>query len=130
MKPITNVETLYLQSHGEGVETPILKDVTEYMRQHPSINGKNMAKALNVKRSALSGAIQLLTGENLNDLMKKWRLLHAMYLLRNTSLSYKEVATQCGFFSLRGLTKFLERMIRCTPYEYRKSVTHGNRRGK
>ncbi len=127
MTPIITAEQLYSQAMTNSVETPILKDVTPYLVRSPGINGKTLAKILDVKRSALSGAILMLTGDTLNDLLKKWKLLHAMYLLRNTMLSYKDVANLCGYKTINGLSKFMERMIKCTAYEYRESRTHGNR---
>ncbi len=127
MTPIITAEQLYSQAMTNSVETPILKDVTPYLVRSPGINGKTLSKILDVKRSALSGAIQLLTGDTLNDLLKKWKLLHAMYLLSNTTLSYKDVANLCGYKTINGLSKFMERMIKCTAYEYRESRTHGNR---
>ena len=127
MTPIITIEQLYLQSQTNSLDIPILKDVTPYLVRSPGINGKTLSKILDVKRSALSGAIQLLTGDTLNDLLKKWKLLHAMYLLSNTTLSYKDVANLCGYKTVNGLSKFMERMIKCTAYEYRESRTHGNR---
>lgn len=127
MKTIITVEELYAQSHTGSVEIPILQEIVPYLTRLPGINGKTLAKVLGVKRSALSNAVQLLTGETLNDLLKHWKLLTAMHLLRNTSLPYKEVAKRCGYKTINALSKFMERMIKCTAYEYRENRTHGNR---
>ena len=127
MTPIITIEQLYSQARTNTIEIPILRDVTPYLVRSPGINGKTLAKLLDVKRSALSGAIQLLTGETLNDVLKRWKLLHAMYLLGKTTLSYKDVANLCGYKTINGLSKFMERMIKCTAYEYRENRTHGNR---
>ena len=127
MTPVITPEQLYAQAQTNSVETPILKDVTRYLVRSPGINGKTLAKVLDVKRNALSGAIQLLTGDTLNDLLKKWKLLHAMYLLRNTTLSYDDVANLCGFSGNRTLSRFMERMIKCTAYEYREGKSNGHR---
>ena len=127
MTPIITTEQLYLQSHIESIEIPILKDIVQYLVRSPGISGKTLAKLLDVQRSALSSAIQLLTGENLNDMLKDWKLLHAMYLLRNTTLSYDDVANLCGFSGNRTLSRFLERMIKCTAYEYREGKSNGHR---
>ena len=127
MTPIITTEQLYLQSHIESIEIPILKDIVQYLVRSPGISGKTLAKLLDVQRSALSSAIQLLTGETLNDMLKEWKLLHAMYLLRNTTLSYDDVANLCGFSGNRTLSRFLERMIKCTAYEYREGKSNGHR---
>ena len=127
MTPIITIEQLYSQARTNTVEIPILRDVTPYLVRSPGINGKTLAKLLEVKRSALSGAIQMLTGDSLNDMLKEWKLLHAMYLLRNTTLSYDDVANLCGFSGNRTLSRFMERMIKCTAYEYREGRSNGHR---
>ena len=127
MTPIITIENLYLQSRSGEVEIPILKDVVPYLSRSPSISGKVLAKLLDVKRSALSAAILLLTGMNLNDMLKEWKLLHAMFLLRNTTLSYDDVAHLCGFSGNRTLSRFMERMLKCTAYEYREGKSNGHR---
>ena len=127
MKTVISVEELYLNSRTGEVEIPILKDVVPYLSRSPGISGKVLAKLLAVKRSALSNAILLLTGMNLNDMLKEWKLLHAMFLLRNTTLSYDDVAHLCGFSGNRTLSRFMERMLKCTAYEYREGKSNGHR---
>ena len=127
MTPIITIEQLYSQARTNTVEIPILKDTVQYLVRSPGISGKTLAKLLDVKRSALSSAILLLTGMNLNDMLKEWKLLHAMYLLRNTTLSYDDVANLCGFSGNRTLSRFMERMLKCTAYEYREGKSNGHR---
>lgn len=128
MKPFITVEELYLLSkNSNAVEIPVLKDVVPYLSRSPGVNGKTLAHLLKVKRGVLSNAIQLLTGVTLNDLLKEWKLLHAMYLLRHTAFSYDDVAKLCGFSGNRTLSRFLERNIKCSAYEYRMGKSNGHK---
>ena len=127
MNTTITVEELYMQARTNSVETPVLKDVITYLIRSPGINGKTLAKVLDVKRSALSGAILLLTGVNLNDFLKQWKLLNAMYLLKMTKYTYEEIAILCGFSSYRTLSRFIERMIHCTAYEYREGHSNSHK---
>ena len=127
MKPIITVPQLYFQSIDAPIEIPILRDLIPPLSRSPGTTGKALAKAVGVKRSALSAAVQMLTGETLNDLLRQWRLLHAMYLLSCTRLPYLDVAHQCGYKTVNGLSKFMERHLKCTAYEYRENRRHGNR---
>ena len=127
MVPIISVSQLYFDSKEKNIEIPILRDLVPHLARSPGITGKALAKAVGVRRSALSNAVQMLTGETLNDLLRHWRLLHAMYLLSCTSLSYQDVASKCGYRTVNGLSKFMERNMRCTAYEYRENRVHGNR---
>ncbi len=127
MKPIISVPQLYFQNIDAPIEIPILRDLVPHLARSPGITGKALAKAVGESRRALSNAVQMLTGETLNDLLRQWRLLHAMYLLSCTRLPYLEVAKQCGYKTITGLSKFMERNLRCTAYEYRENRVHGNR---
>ena len=127
MKPIISVSQLYFDAREKNIEIPILRDLIPPLARSPGTTGKALAKVVGVKRSALSAAVQMLTGETLNDLLRQWRLLHAMYLLSCTRLSYLEVARQCGYKTVNGLSKFMERHLKCTAYEYRENRVHGNR---
>ena len=127
MVPIISVSQLYFDSKEKSIEIPILKDLVPHLARSPGITGKALAKAVGVRRSALSNGVQMLTGETLNELLRKWRLLHAMYLLSCTRLPYPEVARQCGYRTVNGLSKFMERNMKCTAYEYRENRVHGNR---
>ena len=127
MNAIISVEDLYTLARDQPIGIPILADVVYYLKRSPGITGKVLAKKLDVKRSALSGAVQILTGSTLNDMLRQWRLLRAIDLLSNTSLPYLEVARLCGYRTVNGLTKFMERNKKCTAREYRENRTHGNR---
>ena len=127
MKPIISVPQLYFQNIDSPIEIPILRDLVPHLARSPGTTGKALAKAVGESRRALSNAVQLLTGETLNDLLRQWRLLHAMYLLSCTRLPYLEVAKQCGYKTITGLSKFMERNLGCTAYEYRENRVHGNR---
>ena len=127
MTPVISVPQLYFQGISAPITLPILRDITPHLARSPGITGKALAKAVGVRRGALSNAVQLLTGKTLNDLLKHWRLLRAMDLLSNTRLTYLEVARQCGYRTVNGLSKFMERNVKCTAREYREKRTHGNR---
>lgn len=127
MSPTISITQLYFDAQKKIIEIPILKDIVPHLARSPGITGKALAKEVGERRSALSSGVQLLTGETLNELLKKWRLLHAMYLLSCTDLPYLDVAHQCGYRTITGLSKFLERNIKCTAREYREKRIHGNR---
>lgn len=127
MNAIITVEDLYTLARDQPIAIPILADVVYFLKRSPGMSGKDLAKVLEVKRSALSSAVQILTGETLNDLLKHWRLLRALDLLSNTRLPYLDVAHLCGFRTINGLTKFMERNHKCTAREYRENRRHGNR---
>ncbi len=98
-----------------------------YILDNLSNHGKELAKRLDVKRSYLSHAIELLTGSNLVTALREWRLQHVKYLLTETSHSYDYVAKLCGFSGNRTMSRFLERYTGCTAFEYRLGYSNRHR---
>ncbi len=127
MNAIINISELYALARDQPIGIPILADVVYCLKRTPGMSGKELAKALDVKRSYLSHAIELLTGSNLNSAIKEWRLLHVKYLLTETSHSYDYIAQTCGFSGNRTMSRFLERYTGCTAFEYRLGRSNGHR---
>ncbi len=127
MNPIISVEDLYALARDQPIGIPILADVIHCLKRSPGINGKELAKALDVKRSYLSHAIELLTGVNLATMLQTWRLLHVKYMLTETSHTYDYIAKVCGFSGNHSMSRFLERYTGCTAFEYRMGRSNGHR---
>lgn len=87
-----------------------------------------VAKSLNVNTAHLRGAIALLTGTSLSDMILAWRLLQAKHLLLTTEQSVASVARQCGYRNSISLILASEKAFGKTPVEIRKGV--GGRRWK
>ena len=75
MSPTISITQLYFDAQKKTIEIPILKDIIPHLARSPGITCKALAKEGGERRSALSSGVQLLTGETLNELLKKWRLL-------------------------------------------------------
>ncbi len=127
MNPIINITDLYTLARDQPIGIPILADVVYYLKRSPGISGKELAKRLDVQRSYLSHAIELLTGSNLVTALREWRLQHVKYMLTETSHSYDYVAKLCGFSGNRTMSRFLERYTGCTAFEYRLGRSNGHR---
>lgn len=128
MNPITSIEELYQLVHDQPVETPILRDVITLLKASPGITIKELSAKLSFNRNALSSSIKMLTGLTLEVFLKQWRLLLIKDLLSDPQLSYESVANLCGFSSVQAMSKFLDRMIHRTAYEYREGRKNGHRK--
>lgn len=127
MNPIITVESLYLHSRDQPIETPILKDVISLLQSNPGITIKQISARLGLNRNALSFSVKMLTGLTLVAFLKQWRLMLVKELLSDQSLSYEEVACHCGFSTVHNMSKFIDRMIHLTAYEYREGKSNGHR---
>ncbi len=128
MLPIITVENLYVTAYTGKVEIPILKDVVELIQHNPGITAKAMARQLEVRRSDLSGAVRLLTGKGIDDLLMVWRMMHALELLRTTRDDFETIARKCGYTRGKHLANAMKRELRLTPFEYRKGYRRGVQR--
>ena len=127
MNPITSIEEIYKLVQDQPVEIPILCDVITLLKASPGITIKQLSATLNFNRNALSTSIKMLTGLTLETFLKQWRLMLVKEYLCDPHLSYKSVATLCGFSSVQAMSKFLDRMIHRTAYEYREGRSNGHR---
>ena len=116
MKPkVTSVETLY-DSRGATGDT-ILDEVVTCLRQTRIIAAADLAILMDVKKSYLYGAMQLLTGMALGEFICRWRLLQARELLRQGAAGEKadrvklldKTARCCGWRSYRVLLRVARR---------------------
>ena len=128
MNPIISVEDLYVHSHDQPVETPILCEIITLLKASPGLTIKQLSDKLNLNRNALSSSIKMLTGLPLDLFLKQWRLMLIKEHLKDPHLSYESVANLCGFSSVQAMSKFLDRMIHLTAYEYRDGRKNGHRK--
>ena len=127
MNPFFTVEELYKLARDQPVEIPILCDVIRLLKSSPGLTIKQLSAKLSLNRNALSSSIQMLTGLSLDLFLKQWRLMQIKEHLSNPHLSYESVANLCGFSSVQAMSKFLDRMIHRTAYEYREGRSNGHR---
>ncbi len=128
MSSIISVNDLYNLARDQSVEIPILRDVITLLIASPGITIKQLSVKIGLDRNALSSSIKLLTGMCLATFLKQWRLLLIKELLSDPHLSYESVANLCGFSSVQAMSKFLDRMIHLTAYEYREGRKNGHRK--
>ena len=127
MNPIFTVEELYKLAREQPVEIPILKDLISLLKSTPGITIKQISARLGLNRNALSFSVKMLTGLTLVAFLKQWRLMYIIELLNDPHLSYESVASHCGFSTVHNMSKFIDRMIHLTAYEYREGKSNGHR---
>ena len=121
MKPkVTSVETLYDSREATG--DTILDEVVTCLRQTRIIAAADLAILLDVKKSYLYGAMQLLTGMALGEFICRWRLLQARELLRQwaageANLGFGQNTKEHGRFGQTATkadrVKLLDKTARC-----------------
>ncbi len=127
VEQITNVEELY-KSKGAPVGEIIVDAVVDYVRKVKSHSAEDVANFLRVDRRLLSGVMKVLVGVSLQEFILQWRVLQAIDLLDDKSLSFEEVAHRCGFKRYKNLIATFQSRLGTTPYAYRNGTVtrHGN----
>jgi len=116
-KLVTTIAALYARQEPTG--EVILDAVVPVLRRTNTQSVADVAAALDVEARHLSGAVQLLTGLPLKELILTWRALQARELLRDETLTLDEVAHRCGFVQKKNLIDFFARRYGMTPMVYR-----------
>lgn len=119
LTPTATVAELFEMPADTKTGDKILDAVIEVIRSSHTLLVNDVAKELGVNRTDLSGAIRLLTGVSLVDMIHEWRLLQAMKLIKETDLDFLSIANTCGFTKAEHLSEALEREHHVTPYELR-----------
>ncbi len=128
MKTRITVEELYALPRDQPVDIPILCDILPLLRSSPGITVTEISARLGLKRKPLSYIVKIHTGLPLETVLKQWRLMQVKQRLNDPHLSYESVANHCGFSSVQAMSKFLDRMIHLTAYEYREGRSNGHRK--
>jgi len=78
-----------------------------------------VAQAMNVSVDYLRHAFRRRFGTTLHDLLTELRIEHAQYLLANSALPQKAIATVCGFADAQQLSRRFRQITGKTPGDYR-----------
>lgn len=118
IKPIMTIDELYARG-GEPTGDTLLDAVVKVMIETQLLEGKHVAKLLDVPERKLSGAMELLMGLSLSQLIHEWRFRQACQLLKETELPLDEVAQKCGFGNSRPMNLVFKKRLNTTLYQYR-----------
>lgn len=83
---------------------------------------KDFADKLHLHPNYLNSVIRSKTGKTINDWLTGKTLATAKSLLRNSSLSSKEIAYKLGFSEPTHFNRFFRKHAKTTPNEFRKSL--------
>lgn len=83
---------------------------------------KDFADELHLHPNYLNSVIRSKTGKTINDWLANRTLAAAKTLLRNSSLSAKEIAYKLGFSEPTHFNRFFRNHTKTTPNEFRKSM--------
>jgi len=82
----------------------------------------DFANELHLHPNYLNSVIRSKTGKTINDWLNNRTIAAAKSLLRNSSLSAKEIAYKLGFSEPTHFNRFFRKHVKTTPSEFRKSL--------
>ena len=114
-----------LSSHAERqrVERAIELYLRECYRARTVARVSELALYLGANRTYLSRVVAALTGQSLSDTLRTRRLAYAERLLRETSLTFSEIAAAAAFGTERTLRRAFVQAFGMTLAVYRKKAT-------
>lgn len=114
---------------GQLTSREIMRHVNAFMIDkrpylNPSLERKELAKALQVNERALANAIREENGQTLLEYITMYRLENARYLLSlNETTTIKDIAEQCGFGTLRTFQRCFRERFGMPPSQYREIIS-------
>ena len=125
IKQITTVEELY-KTKGAPTGQTAVDAIVDYVKRVKSHSAQEVALCLNVDQRYLNETMKLFVGVTLKEFILQWRMLQAIDLLDDESLSVEEVARRCGFKLEKNLIAAFRARYGTTPYAYRNSSVFRN----
>ncbi len=102
---------------------PLLMKIEESIKYtKPHITLEELAKNLNMSEKTLYRKVKKLTNESPKDLITRFKIEKACYLLENNSLSIKTIAQNCGYSEDTSFRKAFTKILNMNPLEYRKYI--------
>ncbi|MCP5048334.1 MAG: response regulator, partial [bacterium] len=103
------------------IDREFLKDLETVVRKNlsePEFNVEDLSKRLYTSRATLHRKVQALFGDTPTNIIRAFRLQHALKLLKNNFGSVTEVAFEVGFTSRAYFTKCFKEKYRKLPSDY------------
>ncbi len=100
--------------------TDLVERIIYYIQEnyHDDINLKSMAQELGYSYNYLSSFINQTFGTNFSYLLNMYRIEYAASLLLEHRQSIADVASSCGFGSIRNFNRIFSQFYQMTPTEY------------
>lgn len=97
--------------------------INKIQTSYQTITLSQISKELGFHPDYLSRCLKKSTGLSFKDYLLQVRLDHAVNLLKNSSLSINEISITVGYQNETYFYKKFKEKFKCTPAEYRKSLT-------
>lgn len=109
-----------LESVGNRSQTAVLQQIFVYVNKHlgEDCSLKTVSLSMQYDYAYLSRLFTRLTGMHFNEYLNKCRIAQACYLLKAGSRSVSEIASCCGYSTLRTFHRNFQKVIGCSPKEY------------
>ncbi len=106
---------------GDATEKADINTLFEYMQTHlDTVNVEELCERFHYSRSSLYRHIKKHTGYGYYNYISVLRYNHARYLLKNTSLTDKQIASRIGFSGVEPFCRFFRKQAMTTPQEFRR----------
>lgn len=108
-------------SNYQALSDPLVIQMMHIIYQHAlqGIKVEQVVDALGYSRSFLDAKFKMDTNMTIHEALHKFKLDHAESLIRQTNLSFKEIAKQSGYHSVQYLYSVFNERHQLTPKQYR-----------
>lgn len=114
--------TFCIQTSSQSKYLKIVLDVNQYIEEHiaEKIAVNDIASTFGLTAIHISRVFKQQTGESLVQYINKQKMIHAIYLMKNSRLKIKDIAKAVGFDDQLYFNKVFKKYYDTSPREFRK----------
>lgn len=105
--------------HMDAVQTHTILEALKYIEEeYQSANMKILSTRLGIPSYIISREVKKYTGKTFTELLQKYRLQKATYLIQNTDYSMSTIAEEVGYENISYFYRLFNKTFGVTPKEY------------
>ena len=117
-----SIQPVLKNAQAQGRASSLLEQVNRYLGQNldSGVQVSDLARKIGLSDSQLRKSFKVVSGISLGRYIKHFQMSKAVALVKNSDMTFSQVALECGFQSLESFSRAFKRMMGTSAREYRR----------
>ena len=117
-----SIQPALKNAQAQGQASSLFEQVNRYLGQNPDsgVRVSDLARKIGLSDSQLRKSFKVVSGISLGRYIKHFQMSKAVALVKNSDMTFSQIALECGFQSLESFSRAFKRMMGTSAREYRR----------